>query len=184
MIEEAKEIAKLLRSNGEGCKCNAWNSGECACNAVWGESYTKEGADTIDALVAEVERLTKVDVEPVAYMYPDDYERMTTTETFCTVYSVPCGSPTGKTTVELVPASALAALQQQLADCEYAFKFANEEMLKRGELLAQAQAENERLREALEYFMEAVESSAHLDAHRGFMVGAFGKARKALEKTK
>jgi len=32
--------------------------------------------------------------EPVAYMYPDDYARMTETETFCTVYSVEVGSST------------------------------------------------------------------------------------------
>ena len=52
-----------------------------------------------------------------------------------------------------------------------------------GETLSKA-LETKQLREALEYFMEAVESSAHLDAHRGFMVGAFAKARKALEGTK
>lgn len=40
--------------------------------------------------------------EPVAWMYPDDYERMTTSETFCTVYSVEVGSATrGKSTVAL-----------------------------------------------------------------------------------
>lgn len=40
--------------------------------------------------------------EPVAWMYPDDYERMKTSETFCTVFSVECGSPTqGKTTIAL-----------------------------------------------------------------------------------
>ncbi len=40
--------------------------------------------------------------EPVAWMYPDDYERMTTSETFCTVYSVEVGSATrGETTVAL-----------------------------------------------------------------------------------
>ena len=40
--------------------------------------------------------------EPVAWMYPDDYERMTTSETFCTVYSVEVGSATrGESTVAL-----------------------------------------------------------------------------------
>jgi hypothetical protein len=31
--------------------------------------------------------------EPVAWMYEDDYQRMLTSETFCTVYSVKVGSP-------------------------------------------------------------------------------------------
>ena len=40
--------------------------------------------------------------EPVAWMYPDDYERMSTSETFCTVYSVEVGSATrGESTVAL-----------------------------------------------------------------------------------
>jgi hypothetical protein len=40
--------------------------------------------------------------EPVAWMYPDDYERMLTSETFCTVYSVEVVSPTrGESTVAL-----------------------------------------------------------------------------------
>lgn len=40
--------------------------------------------------------------EPVAWMYPDEYERMTTSETFCTVYSVKVGSATrGESTVAL-----------------------------------------------------------------------------------
>jgi len=40
--------------------------------------------------------------EPVAWMYPDDYERMLTSETFCTVYSVEVGSATrGESTVAL-----------------------------------------------------------------------------------
>lgn len=76
-------------------------------------------ASALAALQAKLDAMTKADVEPCAYMYPDDYERMTTTETFCTVYSVPCGSPTqGKTTVELVPASALAVLRTQLAEAQ------------------------------------------------------------------
>jgi hypothetical protein len=40
--------------------------------------------------------------EPVAWMYPDDYERMLNSETFCTVYSVEVGSATrGESTVAL-----------------------------------------------------------------------------------
>ena len=40
--------------------------------------------------------------EPVAYMYPDDLERMQTSESFCTVFSVKVGSPDkGLSTVEL-----------------------------------------------------------------------------------
>jgi hypothetical protein len=40
--------------------------------------------------------------EPVAWMYPDDYERMLTSETFCTVYSVEVGSATrGESSVAL-----------------------------------------------------------------------------------
>jgi len=40
--------------------------------------------------------------EPVAYMYPDDLERMQTSDSFCTVFSVKVGSPDkGLSTVEL-----------------------------------------------------------------------------------
>jgi hypothetical protein len=40
--------------------------------------------------------------EPVAYMYPDDLERMQTSESFCNVFSVKVGSPDkGLSTVEL-----------------------------------------------------------------------------------
>ena len=42
------------------------------------------------------------DAEPVAWMYPDDCERMKTSEAWCNVFSVPCSSPTqGTTTVPL-----------------------------------------------------------------------------------
>ena len=51
--------------------------------------------EAADALAAPVQ-------EPVAWMYPDDYKRMLTSETFCTVYSVEVGSATrGKSTVPL-----------------------------------------------------------------------------------
>jgi hypothetical protein len=47
-------------------------------------------------------RLDPPVAEPVAWMYPDDYERMLTSETFCTVYSVEVGSATrGESTVAL-----------------------------------------------------------------------------------
>jgi hypothetical protein len=45
---------------------------------------------------------TAAQQEPVAWMYPDDYKRMLTSETFCTVYSVEVGSATrGESTVAL-----------------------------------------------------------------------------------
>lgn len=48
------------------------------------------------AIQAAREHLRKpAQQEPVAWMYPDDYERMSTSETFCTVYSVEVGSATG-----------------------------------------------------------------------------------------
>jgi hypothetical protein len=54
--------------------------------------------------------------EPVAWMYPDDYERMLTSETFCTVYSVEVGSATrGESSVALYttpPAQPAIVLQQ------------------------------------------------------------------------
>lgn len=43
--------------------------------------------------------------EPVGFIYPDDFERMLDTETFCTIYSVEVGSPSkGKTTIALYSA--------------------------------------------------------------------------------
>jgi hypothetical protein len=51
---------------------------------------------------AENARELGLDYEPVAWMYPDDYKRMLTSETFCTVYSVEVGSATrGESTVAL-----------------------------------------------------------------------------------
>jgi hypothetical protein len=51
---------------------------------------------------AENARELGLDYEPVAWMYPDDYERMLTSETFCTVYSVEVGSATrGESSVAL-----------------------------------------------------------------------------------
>jgi len=56
--------------------------------------------------------------EPVAWMYPDDYERMTTSETFCTVYSVEVGSATrGESTIALytTPPAQPAPVQEPVA---------------------------------------------------------------------
>lgn len=54
------------------------------------------------AILALQEALAQPQQEPVAWMYPDDYKRMQTSETFCTVYSVEVGSPTrGESTVAL-----------------------------------------------------------------------------------
>ena len=55
--------------------------------------------------------------EPVAWMYPDDYERMLTSETFCTVYSVEVGSATrGESSVALytTPPAQPAPVQEPL----------------------------------------------------------------------
>jgi hypothetical protein len=57
--------------------------------------------------------------EPVAWMYPDDYERMLTSETFCTVYSVEVGSATrGESTVALYTTPPAAPVQ----DSDHEFK--------------------------------------------------------------
>ena len=56
--EQARAVAQRLRKNGEGCTCMAYGPTECACGAEWGHDYTDQGAVIIDALVAEVERLT------------------------------------------------------------------------------------------------------------------------------
>ena len=63
------------------------------------------GTTANPAIAALKERLAQPEQEPVAWMYPDDYERMTTSETFCTVYSVEVGSATrGESTVALYTA--------------------------------------------------------------------------------
>jgi hypothetical protein len=57
-------------------------------------------------------RLDPPVAEPVAWMYPDDYERMLTSETFCTVYSVEVGSATrGESTVALYTTPPAAAIR-------------------------------------------------------------------------
>jgi hypothetical protein len=59
-------------------------------------------SEAMSQIIALVDPLPAPVQEPVAWMYPDDYERMLTSETFCTVYSVEVGSATrGKSTVPL-----------------------------------------------------------------------------------
>ena len=50
--------------------------------------------------------------------------------------------------------------------------------------LRRLHAVNAQLLEALDYFMQCVEQSAHLDARIGFMGGAFDKARAAIAAAK
>ena len=49
---------------------------------------TEDAITSLRQAIAELESQ-----EPVAWMYEDDYQRMLTSETFCTVYSVKVGSP-------------------------------------------------------------------------------------------
>jgi len=67
------------------------------------EHYSKvEFLDKLHEILHESEQTAAPMEEPVAWMYPDDYERMTNSETFCTVYSVEVGSATrGESTVAL-----------------------------------------------------------------------------------
>lgn len=59
----------------------------------------------------------EIEHEPVAWMYPDDYERMKTSETYCTVFSVEVGSPTqGTTTVPLYVHSPTLQLPEPMTD--------------------------------------------------------------------
>ena len=83
---------------------------ESACSALGaigdalGCDPEEGGAEPILDAIAELKatRPAPPVQEPVAWMYPDDYERMLTSETFCTVYSVEVGSATrGKSTVPL-----------------------------------------------------------------------------------
>ena len=68
-----------------------------ALSALQGDGWKNAG----DAIRALEEALAEQQ-EPVAWMYPDDYDRMMTTETFCTVYSVKVGSAIkGESTVAL-----------------------------------------------------------------------------------
>lgn len=59
-----------------------------------------------------------------------------------------------------------------------------EAMLAMNGRIAELSAINDQLLEALDYFMQCVEQSAHLDARIGFMGGAFDKARAAIAAAK
>lgn len=59
-MDKVIELVKALRSNGEGCKCFAHSSGECCCDAVWGEDYTSEAAVVLEKLEAENAKLKKM----------------------------------------------------------------------------------------------------------------------------
>lgn len=106
-----------------------------------------------------------LDAEPVAWMYPDDYERMKTSETFCTVFSVKVVSPDrGSTTVQLYPLAMPAAptppVQQCRDDgrCQYAIDHGAEGMghcLSAGECVMRAQQDDEAL-EALKLALDAM----------------------------
>lgn len=49
-------------------------------------------------------RLAQPEPEPVAWMFPDDLKRFQISETFATIFSVACGSPTQGKTVPLYTA--------------------------------------------------------------------------------
>ena len=95
----SKELLKLaLEAIERGVKDGYWNK------------------DTVDASTRIQKYLADqpAQQEPVAWMYPDDYERMTTSETFCTVYSVEVGSATrGETTVALYTSPPSLSLAQR-----------------------------------------------------------------------
>lgn len=46
---ERAELIKNLRSNGEGCECEAYSSNECGCDVTWGSDYTSQAADMLEA---------------------------------------------------------------------------------------------------------------------------------------
>lgn len=73
-----------------------------ALNEVWllGDAGAGISGGAIVACRAALAQ--KDEQEPVAYMYPDDFKRMCTEETSCTVFSIPVGSPEqGLSTVKL-----------------------------------------------------------------------------------
>jgi hypothetical protein len=68
----------------------------------WTNGAKAQRIATVTLTVIEQALAAPTVEEPVAWMYPDDYERMTNSETFCTVYSVEVGSATrGESTVAL-----------------------------------------------------------------------------------
>ena len=58
------------------------------------------------------------------------------------------------------------------------------ENVKRAAELRHLHSVNAQLLEALDYFIQCVEQSAHFDARIGFMGGAFDKARAAIAAAK
>lgn len=56
-MSKSDDIVTRLRSQGEGCTCNAWGGYECACGAEWGDNYVLEAADEIERLQEENTRL-------------------------------------------------------------------------------------------------------------------------------
>jgi hypothetical protein len=71
--------------------------------SVWNMDKTTKQVESIQAIKA---RLTQPEpeAEPVAWMFPDDLKRFQTSETFATIFSVACGSPTQGKTVPLYTA--------------------------------------------------------------------------------
>ncbi len=69
---------------------------------------------------------------------------------------------------------------ERVKRAEEAFAAASEEM--KGD--TKLERVNAQLLEALDYFMQCVEQSAHLDARIGFIGGAFDKARAAIAAAK
>lgn len=70
-MTDIKELLKALRSKGEGCKCFAYYSGECCCDAVCGENYTQEAADVIELLLAEKAKLRQEVELPKPFCHTD-----------------------------------------------------------------------------------------------------------------
>jgi hypothetical protein len=86
-----------------------------ALETAW--TYDEDNADGyyFEAITAIKQALAAPVQEPVAWMYPDDHERMLTSETFCTVYSVEVGSPTrGESTVALYTTPPAAPVQEPI----------------------------------------------------------------------
>lgn len=48
------DIVAILRSERNNCRCNAYYSGECCCDAKWAEDYVERAADEIERLRAQV----------------------------------------------------------------------------------------------------------------------------------
>ena len=67
LVDEALRIADGLESNGEGCTCCAYGAFECGCDdAIWPESYTKDGAEIIRRLIAELAKRPPINTELTA----------------------------------------------------------------------------------------------------------------------